>query len=58
MDNTVKCPNCGVVFQLDEGMYASIVKQVRDTQFSQELQNRLQLMQDKIKAENESAIVS
>ena len=56
MDNTVKCPNCGVVFQLDEGMYASIVKQVRDTQFSQELQNRLQLMQDKIKAENESAI--
>ena len=56
MDNTVKCPNCGVVFQLDEGMYASIVKQVRDTQFSEELQNRLQLMQEKIRAENEVAI--
>ena len=30
----IKCPNCGEVFQVDESSYDSIVKQVRDKEFS------------------------
>ena len=40
MANTIKCPKCGEVFQVDEKGYAEIVKQVRDKEFSKELENR------------------
>ena len=36
----IKCPNCGQVFQVDESGYAQIVQQVRDKEFSQELDRR------------------
>lgn len=36
----IKCPKCGEVFQVDESGYAAIVKQVRDKEFSKELQAR------------------
>ena len=36
----IKCPKCGEVFQVDESGYAAIVKQVRDTEFSKELEMR------------------
>lgn len=36
----IKCPNCGEVFQVDESSYDSIVKQVRDKEFSKELEER------------------
>ena len=36
MEN-IKCPKCGEVFQIDEAGYAAIVKQVRDREFSREL---------------------
>lgn len=36
----IKCPKCGEVFQIDESNYDSIVKQVRDHEFNQELQRR------------------
>lgn len=36
----IKCPNCGEVFQIDESNYDSIVKQVRDHEFNEELQRR------------------
>ena len=36
----IKCPNCGKVFQIDENDYASIVKQVRDHEFQEELKER------------------
>lgn len=42
MSNEIKCPNCGEVFQIDENMYASIVKQIRDSEFNQELNTRSQ----------------
>jgi hypothetical protein len=41
-DNTVKCPNCKEVFKVDDSVYTDIVKQVRDQQFQDELNNRLQ----------------
>lgn len=36
----IKCPNCGEVFQVDEGGYDRIARQVRDKEFSQELERR------------------
>ena len=36
----IKCPNCGEVFTVDESSYDSIVKQVRDKEFSKEIQDR------------------
>lgn len=36
----IKCPKCGEVFQIDESSYDSIVKQVRDHEFNEELQRR------------------
>ena len=35
--NEIKCPNCGKVFQIDESSFDSIVKQVRDSEFSKEI---------------------
>ena len=34
--NELKCPNCGIVFQIDEQDYESIVKQIRDNEFNKE----------------------
>ena len=42
------CPHCGKAFKIDEAGYANILKQVRDSEFDQELHDRLQLAeQDK-----------
>lgn len=50
--NEIICPNCKKAFKVDEAGFADIVKQVRDHQFEEELQNRLNLA-DK---EKESAV--
>lgn len=36
----IKCPNCGEVFKVDESSYDSIARQVRDKEFSKELEER------------------
>ena len=36
----IKCPTCGSVFKIDEENYDSIVKQVRDSEFNKEIENR------------------
>jgi len=41
-ENTVKCPNCKEVFKVDDSVYTDIVKQVRDQQFDDELNSRIQ----------------
>jgi len=38
--NEIKCPNCGKVFQIDEKDYESIVKQIRNHEFEEEIQRR------------------
>ena len=44
----IRCPNCGKLFQVDEAGYARIVQQVRDREFSRELERREQeLVQQK-----------
>jgi len=42
------CPHCGKAFKIDEAGYANILKQVRDSEFEQQLHERLELAeQDK-----------
>ena len=49
----IKCPKCGEVFQVDESGYAAIVKQVRDKEFSKEVeQNNARLKEEKESAVN------
>lgn len=49
--NDINCPNCNTAFKIDEAGYAAIQKQVRDSQFEKELNNRLTLAeQDKVNA--------
>jgi hypothetical protein len=41
--NEIICPHCGKAFKIDEAGYADILKQVRDTEFEQQLRERLEL---------------
>lgn len=47
----IKCPKCGEVFKVDEAGYASIAKQVRDKEFSQELLRQKQAFEKEKEAE-------
>ena len=44
--NDIICPNCKRVFKVDEAGFADILKQVRDHQFEEELQKRLDLAEN------------
>ncbi len=50
--NEIICPNCKKAFKVDEAGFADILKQVRDHQFEEELQTRLNLAEK----EKESAV--
>ena len=41
MQHEIKCPNCGKVFTIDEASYAEILGQVRNKEFTSELEARL-----------------
>jgi hypothetical protein len=41
--NDIICPNCKKAFKIDEAGFADILKQVRDHQFQEELQQRLEI---------------
>jgi hypothetical protein len=45
----IKCPNCGEVFTIDESNYDSIVRQVRDHQFNEEVKRRERDYEEKLK---------
>jgi len=47
----INCPHCKKAFKIDEAGYADIIKQVRDHEFDEQLQERLGLAeQDKLNA--------
>ncbi len=50
--NDIICPNCKKAFKVDEASFASIIKQVRDHEFQDELRQREELL----KIEKESAV--
>lgn len=41
MKNEIRCPKCGEVFQVDETGYDQIARQVRDKEFSKEIERRV-----------------
>lgn len=41
----IKCPKCGSVFSVDEADYASIVSQVKNAEFQNELNSRIKSME-------------
>ena len=41
--NEITCPNCKTAFKVDEAGFAAILKQVRDHQFNEEIESRLNL---------------
>ena len=43
--NEIKCPHCGEVFKVDASGYADIVKQVRNAEFSRDLDERVKAVQ-------------
>lgn len=47
--NEVICPNCNKAFKIDEAGYSDIIKQVRDHQFKEELNKRLDLAENEKK---------
>lgn len=51
MTQQILCPNCGTSFQIDELQYASIVKQVRDSEFDADVQRHLSLLRSQMDAE-------
>jgi hypothetical protein len=65
--NEIICPHCKKAFKIDEAGYADILKQVRDTEFSSELHERLaaadkekdaaiQLAEEKVKNQLQSGL--
>lgn len=45
MKNEIMCPNCGKTFKVDEAGYADILKQIRDKEFSQDLEDRIKILE-------------
>lgn len=52
----LKCPQCGIVFTVDEADYASIVSQVKNAEFHEEVERRLIEISAKKDAENKASI--
>lgn len=53
----LRCPNCNQVFEVDEASYASILSQVRNSEFSEELERRLAELKEKELSERETALL-
>lgn len=41
-NSEIRCPHCGTIFKIDETDYAKLVSQVRDKEFSKEMEFRVQ----------------
>lgn len=54
MNNQIKCPHCGEIFTIDESSYDSIVKQIRDHAFEEELKTRISTETKLVETETES----
>lgn len=52
----IRCPKCGSVFTVDEADYASIVSQVKNAEFNEEVNRRLQELHERHKTESLLAV--
>ncbi|MBR6659110.1 MAG: DUF2130 domain-containing protein [Paludibacteraceae bacterium] len=55
MKRELKCPNCNKTFSVDEADYASIVNQVKNSEFAAEIQRQLKEMEERFRLEKELA---
>ena len=55
--NEIRCPECGKVFSVDETSYASIVHQIRNHEFEEEIQRRVAENEKQLQLKQESAIL-
>lgn len=53
----LRCPQCNSVFTVDEADYASIVNQVKNTEFQEEIERRLQELHKQHLAEQETQVL-
>jgi len=53
----ITCPHCSKAFKIDEAGYAAILKQVRDSEFDKQLQERLELAEEAKKTAIELAVI-
>jgi len=51
----LKCPKCGNIFTVDEEDYASIVSQVKTTEFQEEIERRIAEINSKVNAERKAS---
>ena len=51
--NQIKCPHCGETFTIDESNYNSIVKQIRDHEFNEELKRKEEDYKNLLRLEKE-----
>ena len=52
----LKCPNCGIVFSVDEADYAFIMQQVKTAEFDAEIERRLAEVCKQEEATREAAL--
>ena len=46
MNKEIICPNCGTAFTIDESMYDSIVKQIRNQEFDKEIKEQVKKLKE------------
>ena len=54
--NQIKCPHCGTIFTINEADYSSIVSQIKDHEFQEEVAKREAILREKLTIENELKI--
>ncbi|MBR2284394.1 MAG: DUF2130 domain-containing protein [Ruminococcus sp.] len=54
--NELICPNCGQVFDIDNGKYASLLAQVRNQTFEHEIEQRMSELKEHMKTEHEQRL--
>lgn len=53
MKNEIKCPHCGTVFQVDEKDYESVIAQIKNHEFLEEVSKKEKELKEKLKTEIE-----
>jgi hypothetical protein len=56
--NEIICPHCNKAFKIDEAGYANILKQVRDSDFNKQLNERMQSAENEKRISIELAVVN
>lgn len=54
----LKCPKCGNVFTVDEADYAAILNQVKNAEFTSEVEQRLETIKRQMQAEKERDVLA